>query len=236
MTLNRAKDADAEALRQSLKRMLRSVRMSCGFSQDDIGAMLSVNRATYTNYETGKVLPNLVTVIKLGRIFQIPPEDFLHPDEFVDVETSRQRVRTRPTMDPQKISELSKEEKQMVAENRLKNGSPARRCDRLSSEIERALSQFTIKKTYMGYPFLVSAIHEAVIAQPDRLTASEICELVAAEEETAPQVVSRELKRTVNSIWYQMKNPEVYSGIVGFQVKTKPLPLEFIYTIAERLA
>ena len=207
MTLSQAKTDSAEALRRNLKKMLRSVRMACGYSQDDIAAMLCVNRATYTNYETGKIIPNLVTILELGRIFQIPPESFLHPDEFVDLKTCRQRVSTMPSADPQKVGDLSREEKRMVAEHRMKEDCSVRAYDSISLKADRALSQFTVKKTYMGYPFLVSAIREAVISLPERFNTTEICELVAANEGTVPQVVSRELKRIVSSIWHQEKNP-----------------------------
>lgn len=128
------------------------------------------------------------------------------------------------------------EEKRMVAEYRQKSGCPLQSYDSISHDIDRTLSQFTVKKTYMGYPFLVSAIREAVIALPERLTTTEMCELVAADEKTAPQVVSRELKRMVSSIWNHANSPEIYDNIAGFHVSTKPLPLDFVYTMAEHLA
>ena len=98
------------------------------------------------------------------------------------------------------------------------------------------MGQFLIKKTYMGYPFLVSAIREALNALPDRLTTSEICELVAANEGADPAVVSRGLTRMVNSIWNYTRNWPVYSQIVGQEVATRPLPVEFIYGMADYLS
>lgn len=222
------------AYKYNLQGMLRSVRMLCGFTQGDIAATLCVNRATYTNYEIGKICPDIMTLMKLGAIFQIPPESFLHPDEYANLETAQRRVRHMPAMDPQKLGDLSEEEKRMIAAHRLKTNFPAR--TNISKRAEKALGQFLIKKTYMGYPFLVSAIREALNALPDRLTTSEICELVAANEGADPAVVSRGLTRMVNSIWNYTRNWPVYNQIVGQEVATRPLPIEFIYGMADYLS
>lgn len=235
MTLAEMNLSQETAYKHNLQRMLRSVRMLCGFTQGDIAATLCVNRATYTNYETGKICPDIMTLLKLGAIFQIPPESFLHPDEYANLETARQRVRHIPAMDPQKLSDLSEEEKRMIAAHRLKTNFPAKAPDKISSSIEGALKQFSIKKTYKGYPFLVSAIREALNALPDRLTTLELCELVAANKEADPAVVSRSLTRMVNSIWNSTRNLPVYNQIVGQEVATKPLPIEFIYAMANYL-
>ena len=236
MTLAEMNLSQETAYKHNLQRMLRSVRMLCGFTQGDIAATLCVNRATYTNYETGKICPDIMTLMKLGAIFQIPPESFLHPDEYANLETAQRRVRHMPAMDPQKLGDLSEEEKRMIAAHRLKTNFPAKTYDNISKRAEKALGQFLIKKTYMGYPFLVSAIREALNALPDRLTTSEICELVAANEGADPAVVSRGLTRMVNSIWNYTRNWPVYNQIVGQEVATRPLPIEFIYGMADYLS
>ncbi len=236
MTLAEINLTQETAYKHNLQRMLRSVRMFCGFTQGDIAAMLCVNRATYTNFETGKICPDIMTLLKLGAIFQIPPESFLHPDEYANLETARQRVRHMPTVDPQKLGDLSEEEKQMIAAHRLKTNFLAKTHDKISSSIEGALKQFNIKKTYKGYPFLVSAIREAVIDLPERLTTLEICERVSANEKADPAVVDRELKRMVSNIWGVTENPPVYSRIVKHEIVKKPLPVEFIYSMADYLS
>ena len=81
----------------------------------------------------------------------------------------------------------------------------------------------------------MNAIREAVTALPDRLTTPELCELVAANEEADPAVVSRGLNRMVNSIWNSTRNLPVYSQIVGQEVATRPLPIEFIYAMTNYL-
>lgn len=235
MTLDEINRKQEETYMHNLQRMLRSIRMACGFTQDDIAATLCINRTTYTNYETGKASPDFITLVKLGMIFQIPPESFLYPDEYTSLQTTQQRVRHMPVEDPQKLGDLSEEEKRMIATHRLKTNFPVKGYDNISIRAEAALGKFIIKKTYMGYPFLVNAIREAVTALPDRLTTPELCELVAANEEADPAVVSRGLTRMVNSIWNSTRNLPVYSQIVGQEVVTRPLPIEFIYAMTNYL-
>ena len=57
MTLAEMNLSQETAYKYNLQGMLRSVRMLCGFTQGDIAATLCVNRATYTNYEIGKICP-----------------------------------------------------------------------------------------------------------------------------------------------------------------------------------
>jgi DNA-binding XRE family transcriptional regulator len=235
LTLDEINRKQEETYKHDLQRMLRSIRMACGFTQEDIAATLCVNRATYTNYETGKVCPDFIMLIKLGMIYQIPPESFLYPHEYKDRQTAQQRVRHMPVVDPQRVGDLSEEEKKIIAAHRLQTNISAKTYNRISSSVETALGQFLIKKNYMGYPFLISAIREAVNALPDRLTTPELCELVAANEETDPAVVSRGLTRMVNSIWNSTRNLPVYSQIVGQEVVTRPLPIEFIYAMTNYL-
>jgi len=209
--------------------------MACGFSQDDVAAALCIHRATYTNYESGKTCPTMVTLMELSRIFQIPPESFLHPEEFLTLSTTRQRTYHMPAVDVKRVGDLSKEEKQLIEDHRLKESVPARPYDSISQDVDKTLSLFAVKKSYMGYLFLVEAIREAVISLPERLTTTEICELVASNEEIASQVVSRELTRIVNKIWNQNGNPQVFSSMTGIEAPAKPLPVEFINTIADYL-
>ncbi len=104
---------------EDLQKMLRAVRIACGYSQENVASVLRVNRSTYTNYETGGTNPDTATLITLGKIYQIPPEAFLYPESYTDLTSARKRVRHMPAYDPQKIGELSKEEKQIIAAYRI---------------------------------------------------------------------------------------------------------------------
>ena len=223
---------DIETYLLALQEMLKALRTACGLSQANIADALGIHRATYTNYENGRSYPDLIVMMGLAKIFQIPPETFLHPEEFQDLGTAQQRTEHIPTANLETIGDLSKAEKELIAKFRLGTGKPAWSYDSLSREVDNALGQFVIRKNYMGYPFLVSAICEALSFLPDSLTMTEMCEQVAAKEDASTKAVSRELTRIVNSIWYHSHNPPVYSRVAGYEVAAKPLPNEFINTMA----
>ena len=105
---------------ENLRVMLRTVRLKCGYSDDDIAAMLGVSRSAYTYYESGKTKPDVVTLVALARIYGIPPECFLHPEEFTDLSTARQRASKKVTVNPKRVGELSSDERQLIAEYRLR--------------------------------------------------------------------------------------------------------------------
>ena len=109
---------------ENLSKMLRNIRHLCGYSQEAVASALNVTRSTYTYYELGRVQPDLDTVKKLAAIYQIPPESFLYPEEFVDLETARHRAPKNPAQEPQTIGQLSAEEKALIAAFRIGlNGS-----------------------------------------------------------------------------------------------------------------
>ena len=110
---------------KNLQVMLRAVRLKCGYSDDDIAAMLGICRSAYTYYETGKTLPDVVTLVALAHIYGIPPECFLYPEEFTDLETARKRAPKKGAVDPTSIGELTAEERQIIAEYRLKDTARA---------------------------------------------------------------------------------------------------------------
>lgn len=110
---------------KNLQVMLRAVRLKCGYSDDDIAAMLGICRSAYTYYETGKTLPDVVTLVALAHIYGISPESFLHPEEFTDLETAHKRTPKKVAVDPTSIGELTAEERQIIAEYRLKDTARA---------------------------------------------------------------------------------------------------------------
>lgn len=104
----------------NLRNMLKKIRLLCGYSHADVAKALGISRPTYTYYELGRTAPDMVTLVALARIYGVPPECFLHPEEFTDLETSRQRASRTAAVDPQRIGDLSSEERRLVAEYRLK--------------------------------------------------------------------------------------------------------------------
>lgn len=99
----------------ALRKMLRSVRLACGFSQRAVAEALGITRSAYTYYETGKTVPDIPALLTLARVFTIPPESFLHPEEFTGLESARRRVPKRFQPDLSLIANLREEEKALVA-------------------------------------------------------------------------------------------------------------------------
>lgn len=106
---------------KNLQVMLRAVRLKCGYSDGDIAKELGISRSAYTYYETGKTLPDVVTLIALARIYKILPECFLYPEKFTDLETARKRAPKKALANPKRIGELTPDERRLIAEYRLRN-------------------------------------------------------------------------------------------------------------------
>ena len=118
-----ARPENAGTYWDNLRIMLKKIRLLCGYSHADVATALGVSRPTYTYYERGKIVPDVVTLIALARIYGVPPECFLHPEEFTDLETVRQRPSRRQTaVDPQSLGDLSPEERELIAKYRLMKG------------------------------------------------------------------------------------------------------------------
>lgn len=77
--------------KQDLAVMLRRLRLDCGYSQKAVATGLGVERSTYSNYELGKVSPDLDTLRRLAQIYAVPLEAFLYPEEYRTIEAARQR-------------------------------------------------------------------------------------------------------------------------------------------------
>lgn len=108
---------------EEFRKLLRQVRLTCGYSQGAVADALGVNRSTYTCYESGKTTPSLYTLKKLAQIFDVPVEAFLSPETFQGMEPARQRSPRRVQTDPKRIGELSEEEKRLIARFRAEGGS-----------------------------------------------------------------------------------------------------------------
>lgn len=76
---------------------------------------LGVERSTYSNYELGKVSPDLDTLRRLAQIYAVPLEAFLYPEEYRTIEAARQRPPKKINSSPGRIGELSSQEKELIA-------------------------------------------------------------------------------------------------------------------------
>lgn len=102
---------------EDLAKMLRVIRLKCGFSQKEVALGLGIQRSTYTYYESGKTKPDLYTVLILSKIFDIPLETFFYPEEFATINSDRRRA-PKKVQPLDNIGSLSAEEKKLIAKLR----------------------------------------------------------------------------------------------------------------------
>lgn len=106
-----------------LGNMLRTIRLTCGYSQKVIASTLCLERSSYSNYELGQTSPALDSLRTLAKLYAIPVEAFLHPEEFLDLETTRRCPPRKVRLDPQSIGDLSASERQVIARLRAQDKS-----------------------------------------------------------------------------------------------------------------
>lgn len=104
--------------------MLKKIRLGCGFTQKQIADVLGVDRSTYTYYEIGKTSPDIKTLIKMARMFNVDYVDFfldceknvLEPGSYEDdLETYEKYDRKADS----KIYDLSVDEKNLLVRYRV---------------------------------------------------------------------------------------------------------------------
>lgn len=104
-----------------LSKTLKTLRENCGYTQQQVADALSIERSTYTYYETGKTTPDINTIIKLSKIFNVSYIDIFEEEEkhqqhpFLDVvEYDHSNLKNLVH-----IYELSKLEKSLISLFRL---------------------------------------------------------------------------------------------------------------------
>lgn len=63
----------------TLPERLRELRISHGYQQADVAAVLGVIRQTYSHYENGKRVPSAAALKKLADLYQIHPRTKFFP-------------------------------------------------------------------------------------------------------------------------------------------------------------
>ena len=61
----------------SLISNLKFYRQNSGFTQQQVADALHIERTTYTYYEIGKTLPNLITLNELAQIYHVSVDDLM---------------------------------------------------------------------------------------------------------------------------------------------------------------
>ncbi len=99
---------------EDFRRVLRQTRTSAGFSQDVMASALGINRSTYTYYESGKTAPDLAAIRRIADILQVPVEIFIYPEQTAGALHNR-APRVKPTLAPETIGQLTREEQELIA-------------------------------------------------------------------------------------------------------------------------
>lgn len=107
------KDTKNESLADKLKRY----RLQVGFTQGNVAEVLNISRSTYTYYELGKTSPDPVTLNRIAKLFGVPVEEFFEDEPTTPMlyDSGAKRVSKKVKMDPEKIGELTTDEKAIVA-------------------------------------------------------------------------------------------------------------------------
>lgn len=101
---------------KSISEKLKFYRDACALSQQQVADALKMDRSNYSKYETGVTEPNLVTLVKIARIFNVTPLELL-PESGADVRLTRQ-VRDSAGADSP-IYQLRKDERSLIAKYRV---------------------------------------------------------------------------------------------------------------------
>ena len=103
--------------RNHLAKTLRRLRVTAGYTQQNIADILNINRSTYTYYETGKTMPDIHTLKILSNVLNVPIDIFLEEDPGAAIIADADHRRPKKTIheNPQKVGELSSEEKTLIA-------------------------------------------------------------------------------------------------------------------------
>ena len=100
---------EAMSVKRTLGEKLRELREDYDLSQSQVAMALSIDRSTYTNYELNKTQPNLETVVRLSRIFDVNVEDLM-PDLDEDEAGGARHKQPMRSID----KSLNKEERGMI--------------------------------------------------------------------------------------------------------------------------
>lgn len=57
--------------KKELAENIKAMRKDMGFTQQQMADALGIERSTYTYYETAKTLPDIFTLIRISKIFNI---------------------------------------------------------------------------------------------------------------------------------------------------------------------
>lgn len=109
-----------------ISKILRKLRENSGLTQQQVAETLNIDRSTYAYYETGKTTPDLNTIIKLAKIYNVSyteifeDEDKSFYSKVSDISTEDDNILLKyGRKNNQQIYDLSKEEQKIIIAYRL---------------------------------------------------------------------------------------------------------------------
>lgn len=82
-----------ESYYEKLGKMLRLFRKELGYYQETVAKNLGIGRSTYSDFERAKIRPHIIDLFRLAEMYHVPPEVFLHPEEYQDPRAVRSLIR-----------------------------------------------------------------------------------------------------------------------------------------------
>lgn len=128
-----------------LSSTLKILRENNGYTQQQVADALNIDRSTYTYYEIGKTTPDINTIIKLAKIFNVSYSDLLSEEAryldamFSDVDVSSLEFIYNDSYICNYTYELTKEEKKIIAGFRALSGESKKTIMRvLCDEVKKS--------------------------------------------------------------------------------------------------
>ena len=109
--------SDDKCLIESVKICIKSFREENGFTQDQLAKIIGVSRTTYTKWESGDTLPNIIQLSKLAAIYGVELDRFLKAEVNLRVASPDYEDEYGDNY----VSELNDEERYFLANFRLLN-------------------------------------------------------------------------------------------------------------------
>ncbi|MBQ6065293.1 MAG: helix-turn-helix domain-containing protein [Clostridia bacterium] len=109
-----------------LSQRLKAARKACKLTQSQVAEILGIDRSAYTYYETGKTSPSFANLLRLSSVFKVDAS-WLLGGSAAEAETGfladgEDVFAVYQAISQSGMSELSKEERQLVAYYRAMKG------------------------------------------------------------------------------------------------------------------
>lgn len=71
---------ERENLNMTIAEKIRNARTRCGYTQEQAAELLLVSRVTISNWETGKTLPDIATILAMSEVYDLTLDELLKGD------------------------------------------------------------------------------------------------------------------------------------------------------------